>query len=226
MPILRFIETEYFSSMTAEITSAENLPPEDISPFLDEIIRVEKETWPEELQASREKMESRLSLFPQGFFTAKVENKIMGVSTSQISHYPSPAKTWDELTDNGFIKNSHNPSENALYVVSAGVSKNAQGMGIGGKLIDAQKDLARTLGLRYLFLGARIPGYGAYCQKHGDIPIEKYIQLKNEKGESLDPEIRFYQRRGLQVGGVKQNFEPDAESKDYGVLMVWENLQA
>ena len=39
---------------------------------LDEVIRVEQEAWPAELMASKDKFESRLNVFPDGFF-GKIE---------------------------------------------------------------------------------------------------------------------------------------------------------
>ncbi len=191
--------------------------------FLDEVIAVEQSAWPVELQAARAKMEARLEIFPEGFFVARVNDQAKGISTSQVTEYPSSAKTWDEITDNGFIRKTHTLNGNALYVVSIGVASDAQGMGLGSKLLEAQKELARRKNLKYLFLGARIPGYAAYCEKNGKISMEEYLNLKTEKGERLDPEIRFYERKGLQMGPLKPNFEPDDQSKNYGILMVWEN---
>lgn len=208
--------------MPVVIVSASEIHPLNKKEFLNQVIEVEKDAWPEELQASREKMQARLEIFPRGFFVAMVDGKVKGVSTAQITHYPSRVKTWDEIADSGFIKSTHNDSENALYVVSAGVATDTQGMGIGGKLLNAQKELAKKLDLSYLFLGARIPGYNKYCEINGDIAIEKYVNLKKENGEKLDPELRFYERQGLHLAEIKPHFEPDVESRDYGAIMVWE----
>ncbi|OGH21646.1 MAG: hypothetical protein A2629_01940 [Candidatus Levybacteria bacterium RIFCSPHIGHO2_01_FULL_41_15] len=207
-----------------EIESAVSTPSNQQENFLDQILNVEKNSWPPELQASREKFKSRLRIFPQGFLTVKINEKIKGVSTSQITTYdPSSQKTWDEITGNGMIKKTHNPSGNALYVVSVGVSADSQGKGIGGMLIQSQIELAEKLGLKYLFLGARIPGYDAYCKHNGDITVEDYLKKKNEKGDIYDPEIRFYDRQGLHVVKIIPDFEPDEQSRNYGIVMLWEN---
>lgn len=208
------------------IDSAINIPADEKNKFLDEVMEVEKRAWPPELQASRDKFESRAEVFPQGFIVVKVDGKIKGVTTSQITSYDLLRdETWDEITDNGTLKNTHNPSDDSLYVSSVGVSADAQGMGVGGKLIKAQIELAKQLGLKRLFLGARIPGYDQYCRDHGDLPVDIYLNLKNDENEPLDPEIRFYERQGLKPEKVVPNFEPDPSSKDYGIVMVWENKQ-
>ncbi len=208
------------------IESATSIEPSKKQAFLDEVLAVERAAWPSELQASREKMQSRLELFPEGFLVALVDGKIKGVTTSQIIAYSSNSRTWDEITDNGFIKSTHNPSGNALYVVSAGVAPDTQGMGIGSMLIEGQKDVARKHGLSPLVLGARIPGYAKYCDINGEVSAEEYVALKNHYKESVDPEIRFYERRGLKAVKVVPRFEPDEESRDYGVIMVWEVTDA
>lgn len=208
------------------VESALNIPPANKDDFLEQVMEVERSAWPPELQASKSKFESRFNIFPEGFFVVRLDGKIKGVTTSQITAYDeSSTHTWDEITDNGMIEKTHNPQRNALYVVSVGVGVEAQGRGVGGKLVQSQLGLARKLGLKYLFLGARAPGYDAYCREHGEISIEKYLKLKKENGDTLDPEIRFYEKQGLKSAKVIPNFEPDPQSRDFGVVMVWENPQ-
>lgn len=203
-----------------------NTAPDKRNEFLDEVMEVERSVWPSELQATREKFQSRVTIFPQGFIVAKVGGKLKGVTTSQITTYDlSTDKTWNEITDNGNLKKTHNFSEDSLYVVSVGVSPDSQGMGIGGKLVEAQIELAKQLGLKRVFLGARIPGYNQYCKDHGEISVGTYLNLKNDKNEPIDSEVRFYQRQGLRPAKIVPNFEPDLSSRDYGVVMVWENKQ-
>lgn len=206
------------------IYSLENLNPNDKQGILAQIIEVEKSAWPDDLIASVDKFASRIEVFPQGFLVADVGGKIKGMSTSQITTYdPSVVKSWDELTDRGFIKSTHSSNGNAVYVVSVAVAQDAQGLGLGSKLVEEQKKLTQKLDKKCMFLGARAPGYDAFCNEYGDTPIEEYLNKKNEKGESLDPEIRFYERCGLKVAKIISNFEPDAPSRDYGVVMLWEN---
>ncbi|MCL5010137.1 MAG: GNAT family N-acetyltransferase [Patescibacteria group bacterium] len=162
-----------------------------------------------------------METFPQGFFAARVNGIIKGVSTSQIIFYPSKPTTWDGLTDNGFIRGSHNAEGDTLYVVSLGVDPNVQGMGLGGRLLEAQKNLARELGLNSLVLGARIPGYNQYCLDNGEITPQEYLGRRTDKNESIDSEIRFYEKRGLRVKGIVAGFEQDPASRDYGVIMSW-----
>lgn len=222
-----------------EISSnSESLSDMDIKPItefdkskypglLDEVIRVEQEAWPPEWRATRDKFKSRLLVFPEGFFVAFGNKKMAGVSTSEIVNYDPDhlPSTWDEITDNGYIKKTHDPRANALYVVSVGVSKNFQGQGIGRGLMEEQKNLTKKFHLRYLFLGARIPKYHEYHASHPEASAEGYVELGNDEGKRLDPELRFYESCGLKTMKVVPDYGPDPESEDYGVVMFWENPQ-
>ncbi len=198
----------------------------DRKDLLAEVLRVESEAWPEEIRATREKFESRLELFPEGFFLAYVDGKLGGVSTSEIVNLDSAESlaSWEEVTDNGFIKKTHNKDGNALYVVSVGVSKWAQGKGLGSALVEKQKEVVKKMGLEFLVLGARLPGYHDYHFSHPQTTAEEYAKMKNESGEVFDNEIRFYSNKGLEVEKVVPVYmEDDPESENYGVVMVWRN---
>jgi ribosomal protein S18 acetylase RimI-like enzyme len=189
---------------------------------INDVMRVEREAWPPEIQAPREKFESRLKVFPQGFFVAVLNGKIMGVSTSEIIAHDSPPRKWEEITDNGWIKSTHSPKGNAVYVVSLGVSPLAGGKGIGSLLIQAQKNLVKKLGLKCLVLGARCPEYSK--PEFSEVPVEKYVQLRRNDGQLRDMELRFYERNGLKViKPVLRYMDEDPESKHYGVVMAWDN---
>ncbi len=207
-----------------------DIPVSDIPKILDKVVKLEKEVWPEEIQASREKFESRAEVFPQGFLMISLSNLgLMGVSTAEIINYDpeNPPVSWEEITDNGWIKKTHNPSGNALYLESVGAKS---GYGVGSELVKQQIELAKKLNLKYLVLGSRIPGYHQYHTEHPDVSIDGYLVLKrnnpNNGKETYDPEVRFYERCGLRVAKVVTNYmEDDPESEDYGAVMVWENKQ-
>lgn len=197
----------------------------DTNSIMDEVVRVENETWPEEIRASRAKFESRAAIFPEGFFLGFSDGKLWGVATAEIINF-SPAKpctSWEEITDNGWIKKSHTSDGNALYVISIGVSPFASRHGIGSALLAAEKRLLSQLCLKWLVLGSRLPGFAAWHQQNSALAVSDYLLSKNEKGESIDPLIRFYERAGLKVIKVVPNYmEDDPESENYGVVMAWQ----
>ncbi len=205
--------------MTDEIT-VRNATPAD----LDEVMRVEREAWPPEIQAPREKFESRMKIFPQGFYVAFHNDKMVGVTTSEIIRYDGKnhPKTWMDVTDNGWIRMTHDAGGNALYVVSVGAS--LQGKGVGSKLVEAQKELVKKLELDCLILGARCPDY--HNSDFDNVPADKYIRMAREDKQPVDKEIRFYTRCGLNAVTAMPDYMgkgEDRESRDYGVIMVWKN---
>lgn len=221
-------------SMTGErqiagvsMVSAASVSSSERVRLMDGVMDVENNSWPPELVGERSRYESRMEIFPEGFISALEGGKTKGFTVSEIVNYdPDTKKTWDELTDSGTFKRSHNPEGDSLYVSTVAVSNDAQGRGFGGKLVDVQKELVRRLGLKRLFLGARMPGYDDYCKENGDISPEEYVKLKKETKnglEAVDPEIRFYERQGLHPTKIVPNFEPDEPSRNYGIVMVWEN---
>jgi len=210
---------------TISIKSMAEYDPSQYSELLDEVMLVEEEAWPKEWRATRDKFASRLAIFPEGFFVAFKGGRMVGVTTSEIINY-DPERlplTWDEITDNGCIKDTHDPHGNSLYVTSVGVSKKFQGQGIGRSIIEAQKQLVQRLNLKCLFLGARLPMYHEYHRSNSKVSVEDYMKLEKSPGKKFDPEIRFYESVGLKVVEVMPNYGPDRASENYGVIMVWEN---
>ncbi len=192
---------------------------------LDYIVMVEEEAWPIESRAPRSKFEERLHVFSKGFFVALLNDKIVGVTTSQIINYDpeNPPSSWTEITADGHISESHNSKGNALYVVSLGVSPRGRpegkGIGVGSSLLERQKQLTKQLGLKYLVLSARTPGYDNFCKTHGGIDIETYVNLRREDHLPEDIELRFYERAGLRKVKICPNTMDDRESRNYGVMM-------
>lgn len=190
---------------------------------LAEITRLENEIWPEGTRATQDKFESRLKIFPEGFFLAYKNEELIGVSTSEIISYDAsnPPKSWEHITSNGYIRKMHNPNGNAIYVVSIGAKSRSGG---GSALIQAQKNLTEKLKLKFLVLGARIPGYNDYINQNKEIPIEEYVQLKREDNQLFDSELRFYTRNGLNLIKIMPNYmEDDKESRNFGAIMAWHN---
>lgn len=186
---------------------------------LNKIIELENKIWPEGTRASREKFESRFKIFPKGFFVAFKDGQMVGVSTSEIINYDvqNPPTSWESITDNGFIEKTHIANGSALYVVSIGAISRS---GAGSALLEAQKKLKQKLGLEFLVLGARIPGYDSYYETKGKIDIQDYVKLKREDGQLLDPELRFYTRNGLKLSKIVSDYmEDDKESRNFGAIV-------
>ncbi|MFH1294076.1 MAG: GNAT family N-acetyltransferase [Pseudomonadota bacterium] len=191
---------------------------EDIPGILD----VEEESWPEHLRATEVQFVSRIETFPEGTLVAVMNGTIVGVVATEIVNYrdfrqSTAALTWDKITDQGFIKKTHNPSGDTLYGVDISVSRFAAGS--SSMLLRTIGRMTIRYGLKRGMLGARIPRYHKYADRMG---AEQYVGIKRGNGPA-DPELMFYKKFGLEIIRVIPNYIKDPDSCDYGVLLVWEN---
>jgi ribosomal protein S18 acetylase RimI-like enzyme len=188
---------------------------------LPEIIRVEKEAWPEGTEASEEMFRSRIETYPDGVFVALHKKKIIGVVAFMLIDYDleNPIPTWNEVTDNGMIKGTHDPNAETIFGIDLTAAPDAP-RGTGTRLLMEVGRQAISKNLKRGVLGGRLPEYKKYADQ---MTPEEYINAKNENGEPLDMEVRFYKRAGLKIEKILPNYFDDPDSLDFGVMLVWEN---
>jgi len=186
-----------------------------------EILRIEKEAWPKGLRATKEMFHSRLKTFPEGFLCAVMDGEIQGFVVTEILDYDMRGSrlSWQEATDNGYIRKTHNPNGDTLYGVSLSVSTHAQRR-VSVALLEATGKLVIKYGLKQGVFGSRIPRYHKYA---GKMSVGEYIKAKTKTGRLLDPELGIYQSVGLKSIRIIPGYINDPESLDYGILVVWEN---
>ena len=190
------------------------------------ILFVEKEAWGEKA-ATKEQFESRLKTFPQGVLVAiKDYDKIVGVVAVEKVNYSdiinNSSLNWYEVTDNGFIKNSHKPNGDSIYGVDLSVLPSAP-CKTGTRLLENIAKLCIARNLKYGVLGGRIPDYHKFADK---MSVDEYVKatVKTKNGiKPLDPEINFYKKADLKIVKIMPDYFSDSESLNYGVLLVWEN---
>jgi GNAT superfamily N-acetyltransferase len=129
-----------------------------------------------------------------------------------------PDHTWEEITDNGYIRN-HNPNGNTLYVVDICVRPSYRKLGLGKWLMFSMYDVVVHKGLERLLGGGRMPGFHKKANK---MTAEQYLEAV-VKGELKDPVITFLLRCGRTPVKVVANYLEDEESCNYAALMEWKN---
>ncbi len=188
------------------------------------IIEVEKAAWPEGGEATPEMFRSRIRTFPEGVWVAEVKDdqttKIMGVIAFQRCLYDcdNPVASWKEMTNNGFIAKSHVPDGDSIFGVDLSAHPDAPRR-TGSRLLHQVGRFSVSNNLKRGILGGRIPNYANYTH----MTPEEYLNAVNEKGEPLDPEVRFYRRASLKIGKIIPNYFDDPDSLSYGVQLIWEN---
>ncbi len=199
-----------------------NAKPED----MDQIMAVE-ESWPEMARAPRDKFEARLQKYPQGFFVWEEDGRILATITSMPFTYdPENAKqfsNWDKVTGDGYLHDIGAQEDyNGIYIVSGIIEKDARGGDIFERMVNAQVELARSLGYKYVVAGAVIPGYKRYCVKNDAVPASQYVFMK--RGNRLvDPLLDMYQKIGFEAPDadhVVREYFPDDASLNYAAIVV------
>ncbi|MDQ0242493.1 ribosomal protein S18 acetylase RimI-like enzyme [Bacillus fengqiuensis] len=188
------------------------------------LIRIQQECFPppfpSDLWWNEEQLRNHVTLFPQGALCIEVDGELAGSMTGLLVDFDPqhPEHTWEEITDNGYIRN-HNPNGDTLYVVDISVRPSYRKLGLGKWLMSSMYDVVVHLGLTRLLGGGRMPGYH---RKAGDMTAEEYLEAVI-KGDLKDPVISFLLRCGRTPVKVVPNYLEDEESCHYGTLMEWKN---
>jgi len=208
---------------------------------MDRIVEVNNLAWGPGLGSTREDFIERFETFPEGEIGAFLDGRLVGIISSLITQSDSPEDlppSWAEVSDNGRIRNAHNPKGNSLVCFSVGVGPEARGLNIGKLLVNAQADLARRLGLRRVYAYSRPSSYRHFKNKfYADlsdreflrqVPIERYLTLERDgkprkKGESLfDLAIGMHDSNGARIVRIIPGGRPeDKEAYGYNVLLEY-----
>lgn len=189
-----------------------------------DLIRIQQESFPppfpSELWWNKEQLTNHITLFPQGALCIEVNGKMAGSMTGLLVDfdYNQSDHSWDEMTDNGYIRN-HIPSGNTLYVVDIGVSPIYRKLGLGKWLMFSMYDIVVHMRLERLLGGGRMPGYHKVSKERSP---EQYLDAVI-KGDLKDPVISFLLSCGRTPVKVVADYLEDEESCHYGTLMEWKN---
>lgn len=190
----------------------------------EKLIQIQRESFPppfpSELWWNEEQLTNHVTLFPDGALCVEVEGEIAGSMTGLLVSYDPnhPYHTWEEITDNGYIRN-HDPKGNTLYVVDICIRPSFRKHKLGKVLMDSMYDVVVHNQLDRLLGGGRMPGYYKLAQK---LTPEQYLE-KVVQGEVRDPVISFLLQCGRTPVTLVENYLEDEESYNYGVLMEWKN---
>ncbi|MBI4163064.1 MAG: GNAT family N-acetyltransferase [Candidatus Aenigmarchaeota archaeon] len=191
---------------------------------LHDIRRIEKRSYPPELQAHLSVLEYRLETFL--IRVAETRAGIVGFYTC----VPALLELSDEkalikqLIQNrkdhyrGLFDLFRSSDQfNALYVTSTAVASEHQGIGIGRRLVEDSLELTRNHELERRASVLRMPGYRRH-DKRG-ISAEEYLRLV-KSGEIDNPILRLYLELGFALGPTIPDYEPDRSSMNYGVFAL------
>lgn len=166
-----------------------------------------------------------LEIFPEGLLLVETNGKICGHHFSQIRafdvHDSQDNRSWDELTNEGFCRTTHNPSGDVLY----GVSVSASVRGAGRFVFEAAVKQTHALNLPRYVGACRIPGLATYAESLGikpDTAVSEYVQAV-VAGKRKDKTLSAL----LAVSGVRfvrlvPEYFTDAQSNNWACLICYE----
>ena len=193
-------------------------------PAIAELTRL---VYPDNPPWKESQLASHLNVFPEGQFVAidRATGRVVGMAASLIvlwDDYDTDT-TWRDFTDVGMFTN-HDPEHgHTLYGAEVMVHPDYQGTGVGSKLYEARRELARRLGLWRIRAGARLRGYHRYASS---LSPREYV-AKVERDEIRDPTLSFQLHRGFRVLTVVRGYlSQDHESLGHAAVIEWVNPEA
>jgi GNAT superfamily N-acetyltransferase len=163
-----------------------------------------------------------LNKFPDGQLVVKVNGHIAGCSLSIIVDYKKfeEKHTYREITGN-FTFDTHTDKGDILYGIDVFIMPEYRGMRLGRRLYDYRKELCEKLNLKGIIFGGRIPNYHKYADH---LSPKEYI-AKVKTREIHDPVLNFQLSNDFHaIRILKSYLEGDEVSKEYAVLLKWDNI--
>lgn len=160
--------------------------------------------------------------FPEGQVAIKVDNELAGCALSIIVDYSlyDNRHTYNEITGN-YTFNTHTNHGDVLYGIEVFIRPKFRGLRLGRRLYDYRKELCERLNLKGIVFGGRIPNYHKFSDKFSP---KEYIEKVRNK-EIHDPVLNFQMSNDFHPAKIMQGYlEGDKESKDYAVLLEWDNV--
>lgn len=189
-----------------------------------ELISIQKESFPppfpSDLWWNENQLSNHTSLFPEGALCVVIDGILAGSITGLMVNFDleHPDHSWEEITDNGYIKN-HDQEGDTLYIVDICVRPSYRKLDLGKLLLQSMYETVVHLKLSRLLGGGRMPGFHKHAQ---DLTPEEYIE-KVVSGELRDPVISFLLRCGRTPLVLVPDYLVDDESCNYALLMEWRN---
>ena len=165
---------------------------------------------------------SLIEQFKEGQVVIKVNDQIAGCALSIIVDWDQfeDIHTYREITSD-YTFDSHTEEGDILYGVDIFIKPEFRGLRLGRRLYDYRKELTEQLNLKGIIFGGRMPRYHKYAQ---DLSPKEYIEQVRQK-KIHDPVLNFQLSNDFRpVKVIRGYLEGDKASKEFAVLMRWDNI--
>jgi predicted amidohydrolase/ribosomal protein S18 acetylase RimI-like enzyme len=163
-----------------------------------------------------------LEIFPEGQLVILADDVVVGSALSLIvdENLVEKKHDYNKVTGN-LTFSTHSNDEEVLYGIDVFINPKFRGMRLGRRLYDARKELCEQLNLKSIVFAGRIPNYAKYSK---EITPKQYIE-KVKRKELYDPVLSFQLSNDFHVMRIMNNYlEEDKESKEFAVLLEWNNI--
>ena len=187
------------------------------------VIALQRRAFPKMPPWFPNQLERHMATFPEGQVVAvDASGRIVGSASSLIVNWADydERASWEEITGDGSFR-THDPQNgDTLYGAEIMVDPASRGMGVGSKLYEARKAIARQCRMPRMIAGGRIPGYGEVAEQ---MTPEQYV-AEVVAGKRKDQVLSFQLANGFRVLGVIPSYlAEDKASKGYATLIEWVN---
>ena len=162
------------------------------------------------------------TIFPKGQVVIKIDGIIAGCALSLIvdADKIEDNHTYNDIVEGDKFKN-HNSEGDVLYGIDVFIKPEYRGLRLGRRLYDYRKELCEELNLKGIVFGGRMPGYHKF---QGELTPKQYIEKVRNK-EINDSVLNFQISNDFHpLRIIKGYLEGDTASKEYAVLMRWDNI--
>ena len=167
-------------------------------------------------------IKSLINKFPEGQVVIKVNGVLAGCSLSIIVDYDrfEDTHTFQEITGQETFS-THTEDGDTLYGIDIFIKPEFRGLRLGRRLYDYRKELCEKLNLKSIAFGGRIPNYHRYADT---LTPKKYIEKVKLK-EIHDPVLSFQINNDFHPSKIIKGYlDGDKASKEFAVLMEWDNI--
>lgn len=170
----------------------------------------------------KDEIKKLLKVFPEGQLVILVDGVVVGSALSLIvkEEQAMSVHTYEQITGNSSFS-THNPKGEILYGIDVFIHPDYRGLRLGRRLYDARKEICEQLNLKSIVFAGRMPIYQQYAK---ELTPKQYLEKVKNK-EIHDPVISFQLSNDFHIVRLLRNYlEGDAQSRDYAVLLEWNNI--
>lgn len=176
---------------------------------------------PEDMLFHADEFCQHAQVFPEGTFVVLDGQRVVGLGAGFLVDFDfeHPEHTLIGIMGGDGYYRNHNPNGAYYYGTDISVHPEYRRRGIGRRLYNLRKGVARRYNCKGIIAGGVLPGFARFSDHMSAL---EYV-TRVASGEIYDPTLSFQIENGFRVRGVLPDYFPHPASGGYASLIVWEN---